>query len=156
MAKKEKTEKVGIRVKDPQKYEYAYLLYMQKVPQKDIAERVGVSQQTLVKWKEDGGWELKRVARTVSRDQIINKTLMKINDMLDSGEDFNADEFSKAANQLKKLQTGCTMDDVADILTKFGDWMIEQSAADKYITTEFIQLLTRYQDKYLLIRINNG
>lgn len=34
-------------MKDPQKYEYAYLLYMQKVPQKEIAERVGVSQQTL-------------------------------------------------------------------------------------------------------------
>ena len=28
-------------MKDPQKYEYAYLLYMQKVPQKEIAERVG-------------------------------------------------------------------------------------------------------------------
>lgn len=48
-----KKEPKGIRVKDPQKYEYAYLLYMQRVPQKEIAERVGVSQQTLVKWKDD-------------------------------------------------------------------------------------------------------
>lgn len=156
MAKKEKTEKAGIRVKDPQKYEYAYLLYMKKVPQKDIAERVGVSQQTLVKWKDDGGWELKRVAKTVSRDQIVNKTLTRINDMLDSGEDFNADEFSKAVNQIKKLQAGCTMDDIADILTGFGDWIIEQGATDKAITTDFVRLLTRYHDKYLLMRINNG
>lgn len=156
MAKTEKMEKAGIRVKDPQKYEYAYLLYMKKVPQKDIAERVGVSQQTLVKWKDDGGWELKRVAKTVSRDQIVNKTLTRINDMLDSGEDFNADEFSKAVNQIKKLQAGCTMDDIADILTGFGDWIIEQSATDKAITTDFVQLLTRYHDKYLLMRINNG
>ena len=50
MAEKQNKEKAGIRVKDPQKYEYAYLLYMQKVPQKEIAERVGVSQQTLSKW----------------------------------------------------------------------------------------------------------
>lgn len=156
MAEKQNKEKAGIRVKDPQKYEYAYLLYMQKVPQKEIAERVGVSQQTLSKWKEDGGWELKRVAKTVSRDQIINKVLLRINEMLDREEEFNADEFSKAANQLSKLKQGCTIDDIADILTRFGDWVIEQSASDKTITTEFDQQLTRLQDKYLLNRINNG
>ena len=55
MVEKANKEKAGIRVKDPQKYEYAYLLYMQKVPQKEIAERVGVSQQTLVKWTAVGG-----------------------------------------------------------------------------------------------------
>ena len=156
MAEKQNKEKAGIRVKDPQKYEYAYLLYMQKIPQKEIAERVGVSQQTLVKWKDEGGWEYKRVAKTVSRDQIINKVLLRINEMLDSEEEFNADDFSKAANQLSKLKQGCTIDDIADILTRFGDWVIEQSASDKTITTEFVQQLTRLQDKYLLNRINNG
>lgn len=156
MSPKEKDTKTGIRVKDPQKYEYAYLLYMQRVPQKEIADRVGVSQQTLSKWKDDGGWELKRVARTVSRDQIINKTLMKINELLDNEEDFNGDEFAKLSSQLEKIKGGYTMDDVADILTKFGDYIIEQSASDKAITTEFVQLLTKYQDKYLLMRINNG
>lgn len=156
MAEKANKEKAGIRVKDPQKYEYAYLLYMQKVPQKEIAERVGVSQQTLVKWKEDGGWEYKRVAKTVSRDNIINKVLLRLNEMLDNADEFNADEFSKAANQLSKLKQGCTVDDIADILTKFGDWVIEQSATDKSITTGLVQQLTRLQDKYLLNRINNG
>ena len=156
MKKKEAQEKAGVRVKDPQKYEYAYLLYMQRVPQKEIAQRVGVSSQTLSKWKDDGGWELKRVARTVSRDQIINKTLMKINELLDSEDGFNGDEFAKLASQLEKIKSGYTLDDVADILTKFGDYIIEQSASDKSITTEFVQLLTHYQDKYLLMRINNG
>ena len=156
MSPKEKDTKTGIRVKDPQKYEYAYLLYMQRVPQKEIADRVGVSQQTLSKWKDDGGWELKRVARTVSRDQIINKTLMKIYELLDNEEDFNGDEFAKLSSQLEKIKGGYTMDDVADILTKFRDYIIEQSASDRAITTEFVQLLTKYQDKYLLMRINNG
>lgn len=156
MAEKQNKEKAGIRVKDPQKYEYAYLLYMQKIPQKEIAERVGVSQQTLVKWKDEGGWEYKRVAKTVSRDNIINKVLLRLNEMLDNADEFNADEFSKAANQLSKLKQGCTVDDIADILTKFGDWVIEQSASDKTITTGFVQQLTQLQDKYLLNRINNG
>lgn len=156
MTDKKEARKTGIRVKDPQKYEYAYLLYMQRVPQKEIAERVGVSQQTLTKWKDDGGWELKRVAKTVSRDQIVNKTLMRINELLDSEEGFNGDEFAKLSSQLEKIKGGYTMDDVADILTRFGDWVIERSATDKEITTGFVQLLTKYQDKYLLTRINNG
>nr|DAJ84685.1 MAG TPA: Protein of unknown function (DUF1804) [Caudoviricetes sp.] len=153
MAKQEKT---GIRVKDPGKYEYAYMLYMNKTPQKEIAERVGVSQQTLSKWKDDGGWEYKRVAKTISRDDIINKVLVKANEMLDSEEAFNADAFAKAISQLKSIQSGVTPDEIADILTRFGDWIIQESATDKAITTEFVQLLTRYQDKYLLMRINNG
>lgn len=156
MAKRTSETGAGIKVKDPQKYEYAYLLYMQRVPQKEIAERVGVSQQTLVKWKDDGGWEFKRVAKSVSRDQIINKTLIKINELLDKDEDFNGDEFSKLASQLEKIKEGYTANDVVDILSKFGDYMIAQSATDKAITTEFVQLLTRYQDKYILNLINNG
>lgn len=156
MAKKTNERTAGIRVKDPQKYEYAYLLYMQRVPQKEIAERVGVSQQTLVKWKDDGGWEFKRVSKSVSRDQIINKTLMKINELLDKEEGFNGDEFAKLTSQLQKIKEGYTANDVVDILSKFGDYMIAQSATDKTITTEFVQLLTKYQDKYILNLINNG
>ena len=129
---------------------------MNKTPQKEIAERVGVSQQTLSKWKDDGGWEYKRVAKTISRDDIINKVLVKANEMLDSEEAFNADAFAKAISQLKSIQSGVTPDEIADILTRFGDWIIQESATDKAITTEFVQLLTRYQDKYLLMRINNG
>ena len=145
-----------IRVKDPQKYEYAYLLYMQRVPQKEIAERADVSQQTLSKWKEDGGWEMKRAARTISRDELLNKAMMRINDMLDDREGFNADAFSKAVSQLKELKGGYSLDDVVDVLMKFGDWLIETSANDKGITPEFIQRLTAYQDQYIKMRINNG
>lgn len=156
MTKKTNEKTAGIRVKDPQKYEYAYLLYMQRVPQKEIAERVGVSQQTLVKWKDDGGWEFKRVAKSVSRDQIINKTLMKINELLDKEDGFNGDEFAKLTSQLQKIKEGYTTNDVVDVLSKFGDYVIAQSATDKEITTDFVQLLTRYQDKYILNLINNG
>jgi len=153
MAKGKQIKERSIKTRDPKKYEYAYLLYMQRVPQKQIAERVGISAQTIVSWVAAGAWDVKRSAKTVSRDQIINKTLQKMNEMLDSGDDFNADEFAKAAAQLKKIQSGYTIDDVADILTKFGDFMIEQCAYDKAITTEFMQLLTKYQDKYLLMKM---
>ena len=69
MVEKANKEKAGIRVKDPQKYEYAYLLYMLKVPQKEIAEREGMSKQTLVKRKEDVGRGMQNTARTVGRHQ---------------------------------------------------------------------------------------
>ena len=82
--------------------------------------------------------------------------MMRINDMLDDREGFNADAFSKAVSQLKELKGGYSLDDVVDVLMKFGDWLIETSANDKGITPEFIQRLTAYQDQYIKMRINNG
>ena len=156
-AKKETKKKKEFRVKNQDAYDFAYMLYMNKTPQKEIAARVGVSQQTLTAWKEKGGWELKRSARTVSREEIINKILKKINDMLDDDpEKFNADDFSKAATQIKNLKVGVTVDDIAEILTRFGDWLIEKSASDLEINAEFVQKVTKYQDMYLQMRIKNG
>ena len=66
------------------------------------------------------------------------------------------DAFSKAVSQLKELKGGYSLDDVVDVLMKFGDWLIETSANDKGITQEFIQQLTAYQDQYIKMRINNG
>ena len=156
MDTKKETKKKEFKAKDAEKYEYAYLMYMNKTPQKDIAARVGVSQQTLSKWKEKGGWELKRSARAVSREEIVNKILMKINDMLDDPDHFNADDFSKAATQIKNLKVGVTNDDIAEIFTRFGDWLIAESASDSEINSAFVQQVTKYQDVYLQMRIKNG
>lgn len=140
--------------RDPEKYEYAYMLYMKKVQQKDISERVGISQQTLVKWVRDNGWEEKRAARVISMDELIAKALRKINEILDN-EKFNADSFAKAVKQLKELKAGTYINDDINVFTQFGDWLIDQLAIDKSIDTEFLKKVTHWQDKYIRSRIKN-
>jgi len=144
------------RVLHPEKYEYAYLLYMQGVPQKDVCEKVGVSSPTLIKWKEDGGCDTKRAAKTISVDELVVKTLRKINELLES-PDFNADAFAKAVNQLKSLKTKNTVDDVLKCFLDFQTWVIQnRSTFPEIIGNDFIHSLAKIQDMYIQFRIGNG
>lgn len=150
---KKGTKEIAIR--DPEKYEYAYMLFMKKIVQKDICEKVGITPATLLKWKEAGGWEEKRAVRSISIDTLIAKTLQKINDLLDS-EEFNADSFSKAVNQLKNLKQGASIDDKIMAYMDFGDWCIGEMQIDKGVTEQFVKQLTTLQDRYVLKQLRNG
>lgn len=147
------TEAAGFVPRDREKYEFAERLYMQQVAQKEIAERVGVSVVTLTKWKERGQWEAKRAAKNISTDTLIAKAMARMNEMLDAGNDFNADAFSKVARQVKELQRGATVDDIINVLTDFGEWVIRQAATKKGVNRDFVQLLTTLQDEYMQAKL---
>lgn len=57
-----------------QKKEYAGVLYLKdNLTQQEIAEKVGVSRQTLSKWIKAEKWEERKVGITLTReDQISN------------------------------------------------------------------------------------
>ena len=146
-----------VTARNPEKYEYAYLLFMQKVTQDDICERVGVSPPTLKTWKESGGWEEKRACRTISIDDLMQKTLKKINDLLDRDvSDFSADAFSKAVQQLKALKENHTVDDEISTFLAFQDYLIVERGNHKEVTDHFIKLVVKLQDTFILKRKNNA
>lgn len=136
------------------KREYAYFLYMAKTPQKDIATRVGVTEKTITRWKEEDGWEIKRAAKNISMDVLISKALKRINELLDE-EKFDADAFSKSVAQLKTLKTGITVDDEIMALLAFQNFLIENRLLED-ITEELIQQIVKLQDIYIQIRLGNG
>jgi hypothetical protein len=147
-----------VQTRNPEKYEYAYLLYMQGVAQGDICKRVGISAPTLVSWKDSGGWEEKRAARTISIDDLMHKSLKMINGMLDGEyKNFNADSFAKAVAQLKTLKSSNTIDDDINAFMGFQDYLIRERANSKLITDQFIKTLTALQDSYIQLRLGaNG
>jgi esterase/lipase superfamily enzyme len=125
------------------------------VAQNDICQRVGISAVTLTKWKNDNGWEAKRAAKTISVDELISKTLKRINDLLES-PDFNADGFAKAVNQLKALKGSNTVNDVIECFTVFSQWIVEQRPFyPDQLTDAFIKNLTYWQDQYVQYRLGN-
>lgn len=134
--------------------EYAYMLYLQRVPQNDIAKRVGASVQTISEWKKKDGWETKRAAKTISMDELIVKALGRINTMLDE-QDFNADAFAKAVSQLKTLKQRNTVDDEIMCFMDFQNWLIERRAIEG-VEESFIKAVTRLQDNYIQFRIGNA
>ena len=149
MARKE------VKTRTPEKYEYAYLLFMKRVSQEDICTKVGVTAPTLRSWKESGGWEEKRAARTISLDDLLHKALKRVNEILDTKEAFSADAFAKAVKQLKELKTANTIDDDIYCFMAFQDFLI-QKRAEYDISDSFIKMATKYQDIYIQFKLGHG
>lgn len=56
------------------------------ISQKEVAEKVGVSEQTVSKWVNQGNWRVLRTAKNVSRQSLLQKAyanLEKMNDLID-------------------------------------------------------------------------
>lgn len=153
---KDKKRNQAVKTRTPEKFEYAYLLFMQNIAQEDICKRVGISAPTLKSWKDSGGWEEKRAARTISLDDLMQKALQRINEMLESREAFSADAFAKAVKQLKELKASNTVDDDIYCFMSFQDFMIRQRQHHRELTDEFIKLVTRFQDLFIQYRLGNG
>ncbi len=138
------------------KKELAYLLYMQGITQKEIQERVKIgSNRTLTNWIQQGGWKEKRAAKNISRTELINKTLVKINELLDSEVGgMKGDELSKLAAFIKNLDQQDSPVVAMDIFEGFGKFLQHRSHSDKEVDLEFMKKVNKYQDLYITYKLN--
>jgi transposase len=146
---------MGVRKDRLAQNELAFLLFMAGEQQKDISRRVGVSEKTICDWIRKGGWKERRAAKTISRGELINKTLEIISDKLAVGN-VNADELIKLAKSIEMLDKKSSAVMVIDILIEFGKWIKSQSAFDPEITLDFIKKITRYQDNFITDKLNKS
>lgn len=128
---------------------YALKLYIQGVSQIEIADKCGVTPQTISDWKEKYDWELKRAARSISLEELANKCMQKAGEMLDQpiGE-FNSDAFAKAIAQLRTLLPKNTVD--TDLMTfmAFQDFMLE-IRHEEGLEEGFIKQVSKLQDRFI-------
>lgn len=135
--------------RDPAKYDLARRLYMDKVPMKEIAQRVGTTPQTLSAWKRRGAWQEHRTAELLSPRRLYRKLLTQLDSLIEMGAPADtADAISKICKQIKELQHETTVDDIISVLSGFGDWLI-QRGKELSTDTAFVQELTRLQDIYV-------
>lgn len=135
--------------RDPAKYDLARRLYMDKVPMKEIAKRVGTTPQTLSSWKRRGAWQEHRTAELLSPRRLYRKLLTQLDSLIEMGAPADtADAISKICKQIKELQHETTVDDIISVLSGFGDWLI-QRGKELGTDTAFVQELTRLQDIYV-------
>lgn len=135
--------------RDPAKYDLARRLYMDKVPMKEIAQRVGTTPQTLSSWKRRGAWQEHRTAELLSPRRLYRKLLTQLDSLIEMGAPADtADAISKICKQIKELQHETTVDDIISVLSGFGDWLI-QRGKELGTDTDFVQELTRLQDIYV-------
>lgn len=145
--KEHKTSSRNNRKLDKER-ELARLYYFQGDSQKSIAERIGVSAQTVNRWVASGDWDSIRAAKTLSRKELVAKMLQKINERLDS-DDWTADEIVKAASAIEKLDKKTNVVTMMEVFATFGNWLASRMQIDPDLSPETIQVITKYQDIFI-------
>lgn len=116
-----------------QKREWAQLLYTKEhLTQKEIAERVGISVQTMSKWVAKFKWDDLKVSLTITREEqlknlyrqlsAMNKTISERegNKFATSAE---ADIISKLANTIDKLESETGLNEILSTFKEFLNWL---------------------------------
>jgi len=112
--------------------ENAKMLFLyERLTQKEIASRVGVSEVTIGKWVKD--WESLKLNYTQTREQRIKDTLFQLAELdasiskKDEGMRFptskEADIRRKLTADLKDLETEGNIRDIIYVARKFLNWL---------------------------------
>lgn len=140
----------------------ALQLYLSGQEQKTIAEELSLTAATVSRWASAGRWREQRAARTVTRPQLVNKILQAIDDLLDkvlrSGDsELMAgvpDKLSKLASTIEKLDRKANVVDTIEVFMAFSRWLEYQSQTDREITPELLAAFNKYQNKYIIEKMN--
>ena len=123
--------------------------------QKEIADRVGVTEKTMSKWVNDPSenWEQLKVTVITTKESELRRLylqLKEINDHIATREigkrypsSPEADVISKLSSAINKLEVETNAGQVIDVFMSFNDFI--RSSGD----IEFAQTLGEYQDKYI-------
>ncbi len=117
-----------------QKKEWAGMLYLKEnLTQAEIAEKIGVSRQTINKWIKAEKWEERKVGITLTREEQIAslyRQVAEINKAIDErpkGERFasskEADILGKLSAAIKKMETDTGIADIISVGTRFIEFV---------------------------------
>ena len=146
-----------------EKKEFARVLFMSGDQQNAIAEKVGVSKQTVNRWVADGEWEKRRAAQSVTRPEIVNNLLKAINTEVENlNEEKDPDKVAGACDKLAKLAAAierldkkASVVDAIEVFIAFGKWLQHRSQNDNELTVDLEKAINRYQDLYVSELLNN-
>lgn len=144
--------------------EFAELLYMQGTPQNVIAEKVGVSKNTIGAWVAAGCWGEKKVAASLTRKQVVNNVLRSINTVAENlgkssdpaAVGCSSDQLAKMAATIKTLDKDVSVVEYMECFMSFGRWLEQRSEFDPEVSAEFRKLVTDLQDKFVIEQLNIG
>lgn len=119
-----------------QKRDWAKLIYTKEhLSHKEIAAKVGVSQQSITKWSQDDHWEDLRISIVVTKEEQLRRLYMQITEMTDNimnrpeGKRFadpkEADTIIKLTSAIKNLETETSIAEIIDVSMKFLSWLRE-------------------------------
>lgn len=121
-------------LKNKDKQEWAKTLYLlENFTQKEIAEKVGVTEKTMSKWVNEGQWSQLKSSVIITKSEELKRIYMQINELntmifkRDEGQRFasskEADSLSKLAAAARSLETETSVTDVIEVFKRFTNWL---------------------------------
>ena len=153
---------MGTKKDNENKRELAKMLYVGGSEVAEIAERVGVSRQSVSTWINKNGWKELRAARSITRPELVNKLLVTINNLIEdvnTGDDPTsvsglADKLVKLSSVIERLDKKANIVQTVDVFMAFSDWVEYQAKSDPEVTVAFMKVLNRLHNEFLLERAN--
>ena len=127
-------------------------LYLSGMEQNEIAEKVEVSRVTISRWVNNEGWKEARAAKNISRPELVNKLLLTIDGMI---ENVNKSNDPTLVGSLETLDKKANVIDAIEVFMAFNRWIQDQASYDPEITPELIKAINKYQNKFLMERMQN-
>lgn len=127
----------------------AYELFMNTdKTQKEIADRVGVSEKTMCKWVEEGKWAELKALEKVSKGATIRNIHKRIFELSESDDPAAADRASKWGVVLEKLdQKKVSVPNIINVCRELEMWLYPQNP-------ELAKALNKYSDLFIKERAN--
>lgn len=137
-----------------QKKEWAKMLYLKEhVTQAEIAERTGVSKQTICKWIKAEKWEMLKTSVSLTREEQLGnlyRQVAEINKAIaerKEGERYatakEADSINKLAAAIERMEREVGIADIISVSKGFLDWMrktdIEKAKELSYYFDSYIK-----------------
>ena len=152
---------MGTKKDNENKRELAKMLDVGGSEVAEIAERVGVSRQSVSAWINKNGWKELRAARSITRPELVNKLLVTINNLIEdvnTGDDPTsvsglADKLVKLSSVIERLDKKANIVQTVDVFMAFSDWVEYQAKSDPEVTVAFMKVLNRLHNEFLLERV---
>ena len=116
-----------------QKRELAKMLFLyENITQKEIADRVRVSEVTMSKWSKADNWDSLKVSITITKEEQLKnlyRQLSAINQAISQRDNqkfatpAEADTITKLANAISKMETDIGVSDMISVAKKFVTWV---------------------------------
>lgn len=131
-----------------EKKEYAKILYVKEtMTQKEIAQKVGISEKTLSKWVNDNDWDRLKASIVITKEEELRRIYQQISAINEEiskreGSKFatsrEADILTKLAAAARSLETDSSIADIVEVGKRFLNWL-RQSDLEK--AKDFARLL---------------
>lgn len=121
-------------MKTEQKKELAKLLFVNEhLTQKEISQRVGVSEKTLSRWVNQEEWRKLRQSLLVTKEEQLRRIYEQIDELntaiaqREPGQRYantkDADTLSKLTSAAKNLESDASVSDIVSVAKRFLTWL---------------------------------